>query len=248
MALTFQRNWNECLAVTMAAPRAFVRALVSARRSTTIELSHKPLAGMAVLYSTRKMRAVNGRAFHQRSSLLQQPTAETTISQPGNPVVESMTRSKSPAGQDSEDFKHAAFLGEADSNDGHESFRDAYAKPHEALDATNSAYLGEGDSNDSFEIQQDIEGRKTVPLDAKNAAFLGEADSDDAFEMDLEANPEAHRHQIDPEAAKNAAFLGEADSADAREVDRELNPGEYQHKTDDMSPSGMHGEAGSHDQ
>jgi hypothetical protein len=160
-----------------------------------------------------------------------------------NPKVDAVSMSgPSRSRQDVNEMKHAAFLGEADSNDGHDAFRDAYAKRHEAMDGSNSAYLGEADSNDNYEIQRDIVGRRAVPLDAKNAAFLGEADSDDAFELDVLKNPEAHEHRVDLEEAKNASFLGESDSADMFEADREIHPERYSHGIEDTSGSGMHGE------
>lgn len=189
--------------------------------------------------------------FHIRPTLFQPDTISRPPSAASNPMAASKSTSAPPSSQNQQnidEIKHAAFLGEADSDDGHEAFRDAYAKPHEAMDGTNSAYLGEGDSNDGYEIQQDIDGRRLDPLDAKNAAFLGEADSDDAFELDVIENPEAHRHQVDPEEAKNAAFLGESDSADMFEADREVHPERYSHRIEDASTSGMHGEPGDRDQ
>jgi len=189
--------------------------------------------------------------FHIRPTLFQPEKISNPASAVRNPMIGSMSTSAPPSSQNQQDIdemKYAAFLGEADSNDGHESFRDAHAKRHEAMDCNNSAYLGEGDSNDSYEIQRDIDGQRLVPLDAKNAAFLGEADSDDAFELDVIENPEAHEHQVGPEEAKNAAFLGESDSADAFEADREVHPELYSHRIEDASTSGMHGEPGHQDQ
>lgn len=183
--------------------------------------------------------------FHIRHTLFQPETISNPASTENNSNVGSISKSTSPSSQISQDIdemKHAAFLGEADSNDGHDVFRDAYAKRHEAMDGSNSAYLGEADSDDNYEIQRDIDGQKLDPLDAKNAAFLGEADSDDAFELDVIENPEAHEHKVDPEEAKNAAFLGESDSADMFEADREIHPESYSHHIEDTSTSGMHGE------
>ena len=191
------------------------------------------------------------RLFHIRPTLFQPETTSSSASAVNNPVIGSTSTSTPLSSQNQPDvneMKHAAFLGEADSNDGHETFRDAYAKRHEAMDGSNSAYLGEGDSNDAYEIQRDIDGQKLDPLDAKNAAFLGEADSDDAFELDVIENPEAHEHRVDPEEAKNAAFLGESDSADMFEADREVHPELYSHRIEDTSTSGMHGEPGQQDQ
>jgi len=186
--------------------------------------------------------------FHVKSAVFKPEPIQSSTGR--SPPVDAIRISSSTAQNqpNSDDAKHAAFLGEADSNDGHDAFRDAHAKRHEAMDGSNSAFLGEGDSNDGDEIQRDIDGRPLPPLDAKRASFLGEADSDDAFDMDVIENPEAHEHQVGPEEAKNAAFLGEADSADMMEADREVHPEDYSHRIEDTSTSGMHGETGQHDQ
>lgn len=165
----------------------------------------------------------------------------------GSTEMSSMTASSLPVGESQNLARYAAFLGEADSNDGHEANRDAIGKPHEAMDGNNAAFLGEADSNDAWEVSEDIEGREQVALDAKNAAFLGESDGDDAFEADFEVNPGRHQHEISEEDAKNAAFLGEADSNDAYEVDRVTDPDKYRHHIEDASSSGLHGEAGHQD-
>ncbi|EXJ83984.1 hypothetical protein A1O3_04651 [Capronia epimyces CBS 606.96] len=145
---------------------------------------------------------------------------------------------------DLNDSKHAAFLGEADSNDGLEAYRDSYGAPPPALDAKNAAFLGEADSDDAFEAQRAVEGDRHEPLDPKNAAFLGEADSDDAFEATKAVEGDKH----EPLNAHNAAFLGEADSDDAFEADVELHPEKHRHKIEDTSPSGLHGQGGEQDQ
>lgn len=142
------------------------------------------------------------------------------------------------------DTKHAAFLGEADSNDGHEAYRDSYEPPPPPLDARNAAFLGEADSDDAFEALRAAEGDKHEPLDANNAAFLGEADSDDAFEAGKAAEGDKH----EPLDAHNAAFLGEADSDDGFEADVEVHPEKHRHKIEDTSPSGLHGQGGEQDQ
>jgi len=95
-----------------------------------------------------------------------------------------------------DEAKNAAFLGEADSNDGHDVYRDTYGAPQPALDASYAAFLGEADSDDGLEARKIEEGDKHEPLDAKYAAFLGEADSDDGFEADVEANPAKYDHKI----------------------------------------------------
>ncbi len=139
--------------------------------------------------------------------------------------------------------RHAAFLGEADSNDGHEVYREAYGAPQPALDAKNAAFLGEADSDDAFEARKIEEGDKHEALDAKHAAFLGEADSNDAFEVQRAQEGDKH----EPLDATNAAFLGEADSDDAFEVDFELHPEKHRHPIEDTTPSGFHGERGEMD-
>ncbi|KIX08803.1 uncharacterized protein Z518_03460 [Rhinocladiella mackenziei CBS 650.93] len=154
----------------------------------------------------------------------------------------------SPAGpaqaDDVNETKHSAFLGEADSNDGHEAFRDTYGRRQPALEADNAAFLGEADSDDAFEVQRAAEGDKHESMDAQNAAFLGEADSDDGFEA-LRAAEGDKRESLD---AHNAAFLGEADSDDGFEADIEVHPEKHRHTIEDTRTSGFHGESGQHDQ
>jgi len=113
-----------------------------------------------------------------------------------------------------DETKHAAFLGEADSNDGFEAFRDAYGAPPPSLDTTNAAYLGEADSDDGFESQIEVQGKKLEPLDASQAAYLGEADSDDGFEAAKVLDPEAveKRHRVDdPSPSGLHGQVGEQD-------------------------------------
>ncbi|EXJ65892.1 uncharacterized protein A1O5_10868 [Cladophialophora psammophila CBS 110553] len=142
------------------------------------------------------------------------------------------------------DNKHAAFLGEADSNEGHDAFREAHGAPQPALEADNSAFLGEADSDDHFEVRKTIEGDNSPALDAGNAAFLGEADSDDGFEAQRAAEGDK-QESLD---TTNAAFLGEADSDDAREADFDIHPERHRHNIEDTSTSGLHGQQGEQDQ
>lgn len=52
----------------------------------------------------------------------------------------------------------------------------------------------------------------------RNAAFLGEADSDDGFEADIDAHPEAHRHQFsDVSASGMHGQSGELSQAESEE-------------------------------
>jgi hypothetical protein len=90
------------------------------------------------------------------------------------------------------DASRSAFLGEADSDDGHESNRDIHGNPEPALDASQSAFLGESDSNDAFEGEREITGDTHEALDASQAAFLGEGDSNDAFEGEKEVQGDKH--------------------------------------------------------
>ena len=140
--------------------------------------------------------------------------------------------------------QYAAFLGEADSNDGHDTNRETHGPPEASLDAGNAAYLGEADSNDGFEVRRHAEGDMHESMDGQNAAFLGEADSDDGFEARRAAEGDGHE-SLD---ARNAAFLGEADSDDAHEADFDINPEKYRHKIEDAGSSGLHGQHGEHDQ
>jgi len=113
------------------------------------------------------------------------------------------------------DARHAAFLGEADSNDGHEIHQHAYGAPLVALDARHAAFLGEADSDDGFEARKVAEGERQEALDARHAAFLGEADSDDAFEAHVEVYPDKHTHRIDDTTP--SGFHGERGEMDSNE-------------------------------
>ena len=50
------------------------------------------------------------------------------------------------------------------------------------------------------------------------------------------------------EAGRNSAFLGEADSDDHFEADVEINPETHRHRLEDVSASGIHGQAGEGDE
>ena len=54
------------------------------------------------------------------------------------------------------DSTNAAYLGEADSDDGFEAHRNAHGRI-EAVDASASAYLGEADSDDGHEGQVEVD-------------------------------------------------------------------------------------------
>ena len=125
------------------------------------------------------------RPFH--STHLRRATAVPSNSH--NPVSQNMSQS--------DDNRHSAFLGEADSNDGFEAYKDAHGEPHPPIDGTNAAYLGEADSDDGFEAHKEIHGQSLEAVDASQSAYLGEADSDDGFESDVEINPEKYRHRIE---------------------------------------------------
>ena len=103
------------------------------------------------------------------------------------------------------DTRHAAFMGEADSNDGFEANYVVNPPTLESLDASASAFLGESDSDDHFEGERVVRPPKEEALDASAAAFLGEADSNDAFEGEDAVNPR-HPEPIDP---STSAFHGE---------------------------------------
>jgi len=105
------------------------------------------------------------------------------------------------------DTKHAAFLGEADSNDAFEANQEINPSRQEALDATNAAYLGEADSDDGFEIHREVHGRIEA-VDASESAYLGEADRDDGFESQKILNPTDHG-PLDPSSSAFHAQPGE---------------------------------------
>lgn len=170
------------------------------------------------------------------------PPAATSMPTSGSRTINQMPPSAAVPGQteDFSDSKNSAFLGEADSNDGQEVYREVHGPPQPALEADNAAFLGEADSDDAFEVRRAVEGDKYESLDAANAAYLGEADSDDGFEARKAVEGDKHE-SLD---AKNAAFLGEADSDDAYEADFDLNPERHRHKIEDTALSGFHGERG----
>ncbi|KEF53602.1 uncharacterized protein A1O9_10577 [Exophiala aquamarina CBS 119918] len=141
-------------------------------------------------------------------------TVATSPPSAGNPIITRPPASPLPAEEAANETKHAAFLGEADSNDGHEAFKDAYGAPAPALDAQNSAFLGEADSDDGFEAQRAVDGDQHEPLDASQSAYLGEADSDDGFESDVEVHPEDHRHNI--EDTSGSGLHGQSGELDQR--------------------------------
>ncbi|KAK5045561.1 hypothetical protein LTR84_009179 [Exophiala bonariae] len=142
------------------------------------------------------------------------PTVATSTPSTSNTIITPPPTSSLPPEEVAYETKHAAFLGEADSNDGHEAFRDAYGAPLPALDAQNSAFLGEADSDDAFEAQKAADGDKHEPLDASQSAYLGEADSDDGFEADVEVYPEEHRHRI--EDTSGSGLHGQSGEQDGR--------------------------------
>lgn len=192
-------------------------------------------------------RSVAPKRLLQQSAVQLKPTTVTSSPSQSTPFASQVPSSGIVTPQ-AESFpdnnQHAAFLGEADSNDGHEVYREAHGPPQPALDAGNAAYLGEADSDDGFEARRAVEGDRQAALDAQNAAFLGEADSDDGFEARRAA--EGDRHEAMD--ATNAAFLGEADSDDAHEADFDINPEKHRHNIEDTKSSGLHGQQGEQDQ
>jgi hypothetical protein len=110
------------------------------------------------------------------------------------------------------DTKHAAFLGEADSNDAFEANQEINPSQQEALDPTHAAFLGEADSDDGFESHRDAHGRIEA-VDASQSAYLGEADGDDGFESHKILNPTDHG-PLDP---SSSAFHGQPGEHDMDE-------------------------------
>ncbi len=192
------------------------------------------------------LRLAPKRTF-QLSAIQSRPTTATSSPSQSTPFASQVPspNTVSPQTEVSADrIQHASFLGEADSNDGHDTNREVDGPFHEALDAGNSAYLGEADSNDGFELRKHVEGDQHEAMDAQYAAYLGEADSDDGFEAKRAAEGDKHEAMD----AVNAAFLGEADSDDAHEADFDINPDRHRHIIEDASSSGFHGQHGEHDQ
>jgi hypothetical protein len=134
----------------------------------------------------------------------------TAAEAPGAPDSAQANQPTSTATPEPFDAKHAAFLGEADSNDGFEAAYEINPPKLESLDAANSAFLGEADSDDGFEAHRTINPPTVEALDATASAFLGEADSDDGFEGHRVVNPMDHG-PIDP---STSAFHGESGEHD----------------------------------
>ena len=167
------------------AAKSFTVALVGVRSAFVVYP-----ARATILRPTTSLQ----RPFHSTHHPLAPATASQSTS---SPISQSIAQSASPSGQSEDDGRHAAYLGEADSNDGFEAFKDAHGDPPPSIDGTNAAFLGEADSDDGFEANKHIHGHKLDPVDATQSAYLGEADSDDNFEADMEINPEKYRHQIE---------------------------------------------------
>lgn len=190
----------------------------------------------------RSDESAQHRCFRTAPVLKAEPTASTTTAKlAGDAPVPPQAN---PVESDAEPNKHAAFLGEADSDDGFEAHRDAYGDPPPALDATNAAFLGEADSDDGFESRKDVDGQKFEALDAQNSAFLGEGDSNDGHE----AQREIDGYKLEALDASNSAYLGEGDSDDGFEARREAYPEEGDHKITNPEESGLHGQTGEQDQ
>lgn len=192
--------------------------------------------------------APSARLFHNTTSFL----ATQTTSLPTTPGGTLSSSSPPPPGtvpspaavDPNEDTKHAAFLGEADSDDAFNASHIINPPQHEALDGTNSAFLGEADSDDGYEAHSHINPKPQEALDGTNSAFLGEADSNDGYEADSHINPKP-QEALD---ASQSAFLGEGDSDDGFEGERLKNPIGSDHNVEDPGLSGFHGETGEHDQ
>ena len=146
--------------------------------------------------TSRPVRTITSLSLQRPISTSKHLYTPSSLSDPPqtNPIAPSTSQSTSPL---DDTTNHASFLGEADSNNAHDAYRDSHGTPHEAVDSTNAAFLGEADSDDGFESSKDINGVRVESVDASQASYLGEADSDDAFESDVEINPEKYRHRIE---------------------------------------------------
>ncbi len=163
-------------------------------------------------FAAALVRESAAKSFQRPISTLKPLYAASTPPRPQASPVSPSIAQQTPGVQANDDNKHAAFLGEADSDDGFESWKDAHGPPPGPIDAQNAAFLGEADSDDGFESQKDIHGQKLDPVDASQAAFLGEADSDEGFESDVEINPDKYRHHIeDPSSSGEHGQPGEGD-------------------------------------
>jgi hypothetical protein len=135
--------------------------------------------------------------------------ASASIGQDQRPSTSPSGQTPSPAAPEY-DTKHAAFLGEADSNDAFEAAQDINPSLQEALDARHAAYLGEADSDDGFESHREAYGRLEA-VDLSDSAYLGEADRDDGFESQQILNPTDHG-PLDPSPSAFHGQPGEHDT------------------------------------
>ncbi|KAJ9654844.1 hypothetical protein H2198_006200 [Neophaeococcomyces mojaviensis] len=183
-------------------------------RLTAWVSSSRPSPRSVLPFPTRRtILPVSGRNFSHHTQL------RVSIVSDSNAGVEAHPRGAVPpealdSGNTEQDtVRHASYLGEADSNDGHDTVREVYGAPAPPLDASKAAFLGESDSNDAFETRRDLEGRKLDPVDASTSSFLGEHDSDDGFEGRRVAYPEEGDHRIEDTSGSGIhGQIGEGDT------------------------------------
>lgn len=175
--------------------------------------------GAIPVLGVRRSVVVTSRAqkcFHTR-----RPCFNTKPSQnppEADPIPESMRRSAAPSGDNASavtegEGKHAAFLGEADSDDAFEKDFDINPEAHRHHFSNVNAsgihgQAGEGDEPIERE-RTPVEHRIS---DSRRAAYLGEADSDDAYETERIVDPEKFRHRIDD--ARSSGMHGQSGESD----------------------------------
>lgn len=198
----------------MATRRLIIQGIASSRTWTSLPTSWTTRSIAPLLstsYTSTPTRALTY-APKLYASAVPNPNAGAEAVHPKDAVPPATPDTEDP---DQDSARHAAFLGEGDSNDGHDAVQEAYGDPPPSLDASNAAYLGEADSDDGFEHRKDIEGREGPPVDATHSAFLGEGDSDDGFEARRVTYPEEADHGIqDTSGSALHGQTGEADDFD----------------------------------
>ena len=168
-----------------------------------LRASRKPpiVAGLSVVQQRASFVSITQKYYHGSQSW--HNVAPSSFKTPGakDPIAESVEKSSELTEDNSDSVnRHAAFLGEADSDDGFEAHVEAYpeAHRHNLADVNTSGLHGQAGEGD-----EPIEREKTPhePLHESHSAYLGEADSNSVDSADREQNPEKYRHRIDDAAS-----------------------------------------------
>ena len=123
-----------------------------AARAVVIRLGCRVAASQGPATARRAFLISSEKQYHSGSRWQQNVSsrAKPTRSQDPNPIAASMANSTTPTGEDSNDAKHAAFLGEADSDDGFEADIEINPEAHRhKFDDVNASGL-HGTSTDGY--------------------------------------------------------------------------------------------------